>query len=142
MARKCIALMGGPPVIEEEEKATAALTPGHLLMFTGTGTNAGVAKNTANNANVSRMFALERVELGKGIDDAYASGERVKIGHFWPGQRVYAFLASGQNVAKGDYLTGDNAGQLTAASSNPRLAQAVEAVDASAAAARIRVQIV
>lgn len=140
MARRVIALLGGPPVVDEQEAALGAITPGHLLELAPT----GVQKNTAAAANVAPMFALERDELGKDIDEAYAIGDYVKTGVFHPGQRVYAFLASGQNVAKGAYLTTNNAGLLTAAGVTAalRIAQALEAVDASAADARIRVQIV
>src|SRR5262245_6847656 len=105
---KTIALMGGPPVINEEDKALEALTPGHLVMLTST----GLQKNTANAANVARAFVLERDEIGSGIDVAYAINDYVKVGAFRQGQQVYAFLASGQNATKGDYLTGDNAGLL------------------------------
>jgi hypothetical protein len=143
MARKVIALQGDP-VINEEEKALEALTPGHLLEY-GSG---GLQKCTDDAANVAPMFALERDEMGKDIDDAYASGDYVKCGVFAPGMRVYALLASGQNVAKGAYLTGNTAGLLTAGSvaAGIRTAQALEAVDASGSApvtgTRIRVQIV
>ncbi len=144
MARKVIALLGGPPVINEDKKATEALTPGHLVELTA----AGVKKNTANAANVACAFVLERDEAGKDIDDAYASGDYVKVGTFWPGQRVYAFLASGQNVAEGAYLTGNNAGLLTATgvAAGVRLTRALEAVDTSGSApvagTRIRVEVV
>lgn len=141
MARRVIALLGGPPVVNEEESALEAVTPGHLLEF-GSG---GVQKNTDDAANVAPNFALERDELGNDIDVAYAIGDKVKVGAFHAGQRVYAWLASGQNVAKGAYLTGDTAGRLTAASvsASVRLARALEAVDASSGGdARIRVEIV
>jgi hypothetical protein len=137
MARKVIALKGVPE-INEEEVALEAITPGQLLMY-GTG---GVQKNTENDKDVSHMFALEREELSNGIDVAYAINDVVKVGVFNPGQRVYAWLASGQNVAKGDYLTGNATGLLTAASTNPRIAQALEAVNATTGTARIRVQVV
>ena len=143
MARRIIALMGDP-IITEEEKAIESLTPGHLLELT----SGGWKKQTDDAANVAPIFALERDELGSGIDIAYASGDYVKAGHFAPGQRVYAFLASGQTVAKGAYLTGTTAGLLTAASvaAGVRTAMALEAVDTSgsapAAGTRIRVEIV
>ena len=144
MARKNIALLGQPPIINEDEVAVEALIPGHLVMLTAT----GLQKNTANAANVAAAFALERDELGNNVDVAYAIGDYVKAGTFFPGQRVYAWLASGDNVAKGDYLTGDNAGLLSATgvSAQLRLARAVEAVDTSGSApvagTRIRVEIV
>jgi len=142
MARKKIALLG-TPIVSEEDKALEAVTPGHLLMLTAT----GVQKNTANAANVARAFALERDELGKTIDTAYAINDTVKVGVFHAGQRAYAFLASGQNITKGAYLTGDNAGLLTGTgvTAQLRVARALESVDASAgpvAGTRIRVEVV
>ena len=143
MARTVIALRG-MPVIDEQEKALEALTPGHLVELTST----GVQKNTDDAANVAAAFVLERDESGQGIDVAYAIGDKVKVGVFRPGDRVYAFLASGQNVAKGAYLTGNTAGLLTATgvAAGVRIARALEAKDTSGSApvagTRIRVEIV
>ena len=142
MARRVIALMG-TPIITEDAAAAAAITPGHLVELTSSGT---VQKNTDDAANVAPDFALERDELGKDIDTAYAADDYVKVGHFCPGQRVYAWIASGANITKGAYLTGDTAGRLTATSvsATVRLAQALESVNNTAGPgdARIRVQIV
>jgi hypothetical protein len=144
MARNVIALMG-TPVINEEPSAIEALIPGHLVELTSTG---GVQKCTDDAANVAPSFVLERDELGTGIDTAYAIGDKVKVGTFKPGDRVYAFLASGQNVAIGAYLTSNATGLLTAASvaAGVRCARALEAVNTSGSApvagTRIRVEIV
>jgi hypothetical protein len=139
MARRVITLKGDP-VIHEDEIALAAITPGHLLMLVPT----GVQKNTAAAANVSASFALERDEVGRDIDFPYATNDVVKVGAFAPGQRVYAFLASGQNVAKGAYLTGNATGLLTATgvAADIRLARALEAVNSVADTTRIRAEIV
>jgi len=139
MARRVIALLGGPPVTTEDDAAAEAITPGELLALDGSG---DLILNTEADENVVRAFALERDELGNDIDVAYAIGDQVKVGSFKSGDHVYAWLASGQNVAKGAYLTGDAAGHLSAAGVNPRLARALEAVNATAAALRIRVEIV
>ena len=143
MARTVITLKGDP-IVNEDDKALEAITPGHLVMLVPT----GVQKNTANAANVAAAFALERDELGKNIDVAYASGDYVKVGVFSPGSHVYAFLASGFNIAKGDYLTGNTTGLLfnTGVTASLRIARALEAVNTSAVApvsgTRIRVEIV
>lgn|SRR5512143_1099199 len=143
MARRVIALLGDP-TINEDKKALEALTPGHLVELVAT----GVKKNTAAAANVAAAFVLERDEAGKDIDDAYASGDYVKVGTFKPGDRVYAFLASGVNVAEGAYLTGNNAGLLTSGSvaAGIRTARALESIDttgsAPVAGTRIRVEVV
>lgn len=137
MARAKIVLMGDP-VITEELAATEAITPGHLVMLASATT---VSKNTANAADVARNLALDRPELGDEITDAYASGDRVKIGAFAPGQRAYVFIPSGQNISAGNYLEADNAGRFVIYSAGARLAMALEAVNATADT-RIRVQIV
>jgi hypothetical protein len=139
MARRKINLLGDPQV-DEQESALEVLLPGHLVELTAT----GVQKNTDDAANVAAAFALERDELGKDIDQAYAIGDKVKVGTFKPGDRVYPFLASGQNVVKGAYLTGNTTGLLTAASvsASVRLARALESVNSVADTTRIRVEIV
>jgi hypothetical protein len=139
MARRKINLLGDPQ-IDEQEKALEVFTPGHLLMLVPT----GVQKNTAAAANVAPSFALERDELGKDIDAAYAIDDYAKVGTFKPGDRVYPFLASGQNVAKGDYLTTTATGLLTASgvTASLRIARALEAVNSVADTTRIRVEIV
>jgi hypothetical protein len=143
MARRKIVLKGDP-IVNEDDVALEAITPGHLLMIVPT----GVQKNTDDAANVAAAFALERDEMGKDIDVAYAIGDVVKVATFKPGEHVYAFLASGVNVAKGDYLTGTTDGLLTNGSvaAGIRLARALEAVNTTAlapvAGTRIRVEIV
>jgi hypothetical protein len=139
MARRKIVLKGDP-IVNEDDAALEAITPGHLIEITST----GVQKNTDDAANVAAAFALERDELGKDIDVAYAIGDVVKVATFKPGERAYAFLASGQNVAKGAYLTGTTTGLLTAGSvsASVRLARALEAVNSTNDATRIRVEIV
>jgi len=142
MARNKIVLMGDP-IVTEEEIAIEAITPGHVVMHNG---STGLIKNTGNAANVAFQLALERDELGKEIDVAYAINDVVKVATFAPGMRAYPFIPSGQNVAKGAYLTTDNAGRLTTASvaAGIRVARALEAVNNSAGPgdARIRVEVV
>jgi hypothetical protein len=143
--------MGGPggPVVNEEESALESITPGHLIMLTAT----GVQKNTAAAENVAPQFALERDELGKEIGPGgtgeagvaeYAVGDKVKAATYSSGMRVYAFLASGQNVVKGAYLTGTATGLLTATgvAADIRTARALESVNSTSDTTRIRVEIV
>lgn len=133
MARKVIALMG-VPYINEDGVAAEAITPGHLV--------SGVTSISLNDGDpCTRTFALERDELGDNIDEPYAVSDVVKVGSFTPGQRVYAWLASGQNVSAGAFLEPATNGLLTAYSSGVRIARALEAVNASAGDARIRVEV-
>lgn len=143
MARRVIALLGQPLVLDDEAdcEAAEAITPGHLVTWNGSGL---LIKHNDDASNAAPMFALEREELGNDIDDAYAIGDQVKVGAFHPGCRVYALVPSGQNVSKGDYLTSDGAGRLTktSVSATCRTAQAMETIGAVTADTRIRVQIV
>lgn len=137
-------VLRGQPEYNEDSKALEVLTPGHLVELTAT----GVQKNSDDAANVAPTFVVERDEMGKDIDDTYAINDYVKVAACYPGCRVYAFLASGQNVVAGAYLTGTTTGLLTAASvaAGIRLARALEPVDTSGSApvagTRIRVEIV
>jgi hypothetical protein len=144
MARKVIVLFGDPRY-NEEDAAAEAIIPGHLVTYDGSG---NLIKNTTA-AVVSPAFALERDEMGDDIDTPYAIGDTVKVGVFHKGLRAYVWLASGQNVAKGDYLApSTTAGLLTKAgvTTTLRIARALEAVDTSGSApvagTRIRVEIV
>ena len=137
MARRVIALKG-VPFVNEDGVAAEAIKPGHLV--------SGVTSISLNDGDpCSRTFALERDELGDDIDEPYAVGDVVEVGSFYPGQRVYAWLASGQNVSEGEFLEPQTNGLLTAYSSGTRIARALEGVDASAPtdgiASRIRVEV-
>lgn len=134
-------ILGGDPIIKEEHVATEAMTPGHLLARASTTT---ISKNAVASADIALLFAMEREEMGKGITDAYAIGDVVKVAVCYPGCRVYAFIPSGQNISACGYLEADATGCLKAYSAGKRLAQALEAVDNSAGPgdARIRVELI
>ena len=141
MARRVIALLGQPPVVNEEDAAAAALIPGHLIDYDAAG---DLVLHATAGIQAARTFALERDELGQDIDTAYAIGDQVKVGAFHVGQRVYAFTPSGQNLAKGDLLQSNGVGCLVAlASGQHALARMVEAVIAvTPGNSRIRAEIV
>ena len=136
MARNVIQLLG-QPLLNEDGVAAEAIMPGHIVEGV-----TSISKNTGNAVKVAMTIALERDEMGKGIDVAYAVGDTVKIGSFAPGMRAYLWLPSGQNISAGQYLEADNAGRLVAISSGVRLGRALEAVNANTGDARIRVEIV
>lgn len=143
MAKRKIVLLGGPGILNEDSAANEAITPGHLVELRSDGK---VQKNTSAANNVAPAFALERDELGTGIDTAYASGDTVKVCLGHPGMRFYAIIASGANVAKGDYVTTDNAGRVTktSATASLRIGHATEAVNNSAGPgdARLTIELV
>lgn len=142
MARRVIALLGQPPVVNEEDAAAVAtIIPGHLVDYDAGG---DLVLHATAGIQAARTFALEREEVGRDIDTAYAVGDQVKVGAFRIGQRVYAFTPSGQNLAKGELLQSDGAGRLiTLASGQHALARMVEAVAATLPGdTRIRAEIV
>jgi hypothetical protein len=137
MAKKVIALLGSPIVTEDGVAGTATIRPGMLVGGVSTIVPFNVAGGPA-----PRTFALERDELGKGIDELYASGDVVKVGSFAPGMHVNAIIASGQNIAEGAWLEPAADGTLRVLASGTRIARALEAVNATAVSwARIRVEV-
>jgi hypothetical protein len=128
----------GEPVYNEDGVASAEIKPGYL--------------NTAQGADIPRQFAVEREELGRGIDNTrqglgtgsayYASGDVVKVAVCYPGCEVTAFVNSGVQVADGDLLTAANDGTLEAVGGGDfPIAQALEAIDVTEVTA-VRVRIV
>lgn len=122
----------GEPIVDEQNTASVAVTPGELIEISSGqwqphGSAAGLA---------GRVFALERDEAGDDIDTDYAVDDRVKAGYFAQGDRVNAWLASGEDVAEGAFLNSAGGGLLQAGTTNA-IAQAAEAVDAASGDARI-----
>lgn len=138
MARRVIALLGCP-IITEDGSASEAITPGMLVQGT-----TSIAKHASSGGNAARNFALEQDYLGKDIDEAYASGDQVRVGAFHQGCRVYALLPSGANITGGNFLESNGDGTLKAYGSGVVVARALESVNNSAgpSTARIRVEVV
>ena len=124
----------------DERLAGGAITPGHLIELDSS--DQVVVHATAAGAVAARMFALEDQIANRGIDDAYASGERVIFQQCLPGDIVYAILENAGNVAIGAALQSNGAGELEARTTGETVAIALEAVNASGGAARITVQII
>ena len=123
--------------VQHEAKAGGAITPGHFVERTSTGTvqvtaTSGAVKNT--------HVAVEARDIGNGIDDDYASGDNVYFVTAQPGSAVYAI--AGEAITAGALLTVDGSGRVidTLTAGNVVVAQALEA--ASAADDRIRVEII
>jgi hypothetical protein len=138
----------GDPIITEYDKAAEAITPGHLLGFDGSG---NYVKHAAAATACARDFAMERDELGKGIDPSvtgtpggsanYAIGDVVKVGSFSQGMHVNAWIASGQNITKGDLMESAGNGTLKEGTT-AIIAIALESPGAVTVATRLRVKIV
>lgn len=93
----------------EEMVASAAVTPGMLLIIESTGK---VKAHDQADKDVFPIFALEDELQGKGIDDAYAANDPVQCWIPYRGDIVNAILADGQKVVIGDPLTSDGYGRL------------------------------
>lgn len=108
---KTIALKGD--FVRKEAKASEAITPGHLVEFGGANE---LRKHSTVGGQARKAFALENDLIGKGIADAYASGDAVQYGVFYPGAEVYALLGAGLTCAKGDFLESNGNGTMKASS--------------------------
>ena len=93
----------------EEMVASAAITPGMLLIIESTGK---VKAHNQADKDAFPIFALEDELQGKGIDDAYAANDPVQCWVPYRGDIVNAILADGQKVVIGDPLTSDGYGRL------------------------------
>lgn len=144
MARKTIILLG-QPVYNEDGVAAEAIRPGHLVKGV-----TSILKHASAGGNTPRAFALERDEMGKGIDDtpdtnagsaAYAIGDTVKIGVFHQGEHVLAFVASGQSITADQQLESAGDGTLKAVASGVVLARSLDTTGAVTTLTRLRVEI-
>lgn len=142
MANKRSIVLRGCPIVNEEGSASEAIKPGYLVKGVTT-----IAKQTGTGW-VPRAVALERDELGRGIDDtyrsragaaAYASGDKVKVGVFKSGEEATMYVASGANIAEDDYLESKGDGLLKEGSTNP-IARAMESLGVVSVETALRVQ--
>ncbi len=142
MARRVITLLGNP-IVTEEGVAGEVIRPGYLVMGQAT-----ILKSTVDALKAPIRVALERDELGRGIDGSagsasldtnivaqqspdYAVGDTVKVGAFGAGMRFYGFIVSGQNITADDLLEGAGDGTFETLAGAEPLVRAVESVDAS-----------
>ncbi|TXH42039.1 MAG: hypothetical protein E6Q97_36480 [Desulfurellales bacterium] len=88
--------------VRMERVAAGAITPGHLLRIDSNGKFA--VQNAAAQRGL-RAFAVENDINGKGIDDAYATGDFVQAEILGSGDEVNALLAAAATaVVIGDLL--------------------------------------
>jgi len=143
-SKRTIILLG-QPVYNEDGVAGEAIKPGHLV--TGVAT---IMKNASASTEAPRTFALERAELGKGLDATpdtnagspdYAIGDTVKVGAFHQGQHVLTLVASGQTLVEGDLLESAGDGTLKKASSGVVLGRSLETINTTSLF-RLRTEII
>lgn len=127
-----------------EADAAAAITPGHLVELDS---NGDVKVHATAKGFGAKTFAIENALLGKGIDEAYAAEEPVRVWTPQPGDEVNALLSDGETVAVGGFVESNGDGTVQAYTDGSIIGQAVEAVDMSGSSsvdpsARILIRIV
>jgi len=145
MANKRSVILQGTPVVTEEGTASAEVRPGYLVDGT-----VDIAHHASAGGNTPRAVALERDELGKGIDNTYqgsgtdsafyASGERVKTATLYPGCRATMFIASGQDIQANEKLESAGDGTLRALAAGTPLFRSLDEVGAVTELTAIRVE--
>lgn len=139
MAKGTVRLRGESVVYNEDDKAAEAITPGHLVTFDS---NGDLIKHATAGGMAAATYALEREELGDGIDDAYAINDTVLVGHFAPGSVLYVPVPSGQNLIKGDFMESAGNGTLRKYASGVRIARCLDVTGAITATTRVRIEVV
>jgi hypothetical protein len=139
-------ILRGCPIVNEEGIATETIKPGYLVKGWSY-----LALQTGTTGSVPRSVALERDELGQGIDNTrqgvgtitafYASGDTVKVAAFAPGDEALMFVESGSNITQDDLLESNGDGTLTEGSTKP-IARALETLGVVAAITALRVQFI
>jgi hypothetical protein len=110
-------ILRGCPEVNEYGAAGEAILPGMLVK----GITALLLQTSF--AKVAPAVALERDELGAGIDNlhrtagtidaSYQIGDTVKVATFAQGQEATMYVASGENISEDDYLQSAGDGTLT-----------------------------
>jgi hypothetical protein len=146
MSNKRSVIQRGCPEVSEVGTAQETIKPGYLVKGVS-----NIAKQTNSTTPVPKALALERDELGQGIDNSrqgsgtstafYASGDRVKVGVFDSGDEAIVFVASGQNIVEDDTLKSAGDGTFAEASTaGIVLARAMETLGAVTVETALRVQ--
>lgn len=143
MSTKRSIVLKGCPIVNEDGKATEAIKPGYLVKGV-----TSIAKQTST-TKVPKALALERDELGRGIDDthkgsgtdaaAYAINDRVKVAVFAAGMEATVYVGSGANIVEDDLLESAGTGLFVEGSTNP-IARAKETIGVVAVETALRVE--
>lgn len=149
MSTKRSVILRGDPEINEYGVASATVKPGYLVKGVSS-----VAHQTANGVVCVKALALERDELGQGIDNSkqgsgtssafYASGDTVKVAVFDSGDEATAFVASGAGTISEDTLlssAGDGTFKVEATESDA-IARSMETVGVVTVGQALRIQFI
>jgi len=126
--------------IKKERPAGAALTPGYLVERNSSGEI--IPHGTAAGTDVTPAFHVPG-PAGQDIDTDTPSGSNAHYRVCQPGVEVYAFLATGENVAEDEVLesAGDGTFQADSAGGADFPVRTLESADATGASDPIRVKV-
>jgi len=145
MSTKRSVVLRGQPEFNEYGAATEAIKPGYLVKGVSS-----LAKQTATTGYYAFALAIERGELGQGIDNvagngvlaaSYAIGDTVKVGVFDAGDEATVWIASGENIVEDDLLESAGNGLFKEGATRPTC-RAMETVGHVAVETALRVQVI
>lgn len=145
MAKRLI-ILRGTPYVNEDGVAAEVIKPGHLVDGV-----LSIVKHASAGGACPSTYALEREEMGAGIDDShkglntplssYQIGDAVKIGSFSPGMRVNVLVASGQNITINDRMESAGNGTMRKFGSGVIKGRALETLGAVIVETRLRMEV-
>ena len=100
---------------EEAKAGEASIYPGQCVEWSAAGTV--LMNNTQGRPTTGLMIAIENALMGDDVDDAYSNGARVQFHYAVPGDYFALRCKASENIAFGDKITVDNAGDFVEASS-------------------------
>lgn len=121
--------LAGKGELLNEHHAYEELTPGMLLERYLDGSTIKWKKQVTASIDVARIVCLDRPELNQDLDTVVPAGDIVNAFIPQRGATINAIIASGQNIANGEYLESAGGGKLQAYSAGVKLAQSLEAVN-------------
>lgn len=145
MSIKRSVILRGCPLFNEYGAASEAIKPGYLVKGVST-----IAKQTATTGYFQVAVAVERGEMGQGIDNSagngvlaasYASGDTVKVACPQKGDELTMWVGSGANISEDDLLESAGTGLLVEGSTRP-IARALETLGVVSVETAVRVQVI
>lgn len=108
-----ILLGGHEEQVLVEVKAGAAITPGDLIAYSAAGSPPAATRHATAGGGAQPMFALDSVEQNLGIDDNYATNDRLQAVIARPGTLMRGRVAAGAPaIVFGDLLESAGDGTL------------------------------
>lgn len=143
-----VVVIGNNYALYKEADAAEAITPGHLVSLNASGQAikhnvAGAAAAAGGQFTGPTRVATENDFFGKGIDDAYAIGDRVMFQELDTGCEFMALVAAAAPaIAYNDLVesAGNGTVRKTVVAANA-IGRAAEAVDNSAGGAAVRLRV-